>query len=94
MRCDRGTENSRPESREAEPGDPVAPRLRDEQQREAEAGDRAAELRQADQRTITAARETCPSSLTVSVYRPARCDARRRKTGEVANPFRPPSFQA
>ena len=56
VRRDRGAEHARAERGEAEAGDALALRLRDEQQREPETGDRPAEMREADHRTNTAAR--------------------------------------
>ena len=59
---DAGTERAEPET-----GYALSLRLRDEQEREPETGNRAAEVREPDHRTITAARLTWPSSVTVSV---------------------------
>ena len=94
VRRNRGAEHAGTERREAEAGEPVALRLRDEQQREAEARDRAAELREPDHRTNTAARSTWPRSLTVERVAPARRRRLQTEHGEVANACRRPSCQA
>ena len=56
VRRDRGAEHARAERGEAEAGDSLALRLRNEQQRKTETRDRPAEVREVDHRTITAAR--------------------------------------
>jgi len=93
MWCDSRTENAGTERCETETGDPLASRLRNEQQCEAEARDWPAEMCEPDHRTNTAARPTCPRSLTVSVYRPRVVGAWRRSTGEDEMPFRRPRLQ-
>ena len=67
MRRDCSAEHTRAECGEAKTCSALALRLRNEQQREPETGDRTAELREPDQRTITAARLVRPRSATVSV---------------------------
>ncbi len=58
VRGKRRADHARTERGKAETGDALSLRLRDEQERQAEAGDRPAEMREADHRTITAARLT------------------------------------
>ena len=58
LRRDRREEHAGPERSEAECRHPLAPCLRDEQQREREARDRATEVRESDHFTNTAARST------------------------------------
>ena len=89
----RCAEHARPECCEAEAGDALASRLRNEQQREAEARDRPAEMREPDHRTNTAARLTWPRSLTVSVYRPRVVGACSRSTRDDDLPCRRPRLQ-
>jgi hypothetical protein len=67
LRRNRCAEDARPERGEGECGEPLAACLRDEQERQREARDRAAEVGEADQRTITAARSRWPCSSTTSV---------------------------
>ena len=75
-----------------EPGDPLVARATDEEHCEAEARDRASDLRELPHLTSTRARATWPRSVTVNVYRPRNVDARNRSTGPDANDFRLPSF--
>ena len=67
VRRNRDPEEDGAERGEAETGDAVAAVPPDEQDREADARDRPAELREPAHLTITAARSTWPCSVTVSV---------------------------
>ena len=68
-RGERGREQDRADSRVAEARDAVPARPREQQDGEADAGDRAAELRHPDHfaRTWTAAVVVCPFSATTSL---------------------------
>ena len=93
VRGERRGEHARAERGEAEPREPVAPRAREEQERQPEARDRAGEPREADQRTTTVAVSTWPCSRTVSRYVPGERAARSFNTGADAKPERVPSVQ-
>ena len=86
-------EHAGPKCCEAKTRDALASRLRNEQQREAEARDGTAEMREPDHRTNTAAWLTCPCSLTVSVYRPRVVGACSRSTCDEDLPVRRPRLQ-
>ncbi len=86
-------DDARAEHREAEPGKAVAPRARDEQHGEPEAGDRASEAREVDHLTVTTARSEWRCAVTTSTYRPGCFGARSLSTGPCAKPWRLPSSQ-
>ena len=66
VRVERGREQARAERGEAEAGGALPPRGGDEQQREAETRDGAADAREADHRTTTDRVSEWPPSVTVN----------------------------
>ena len=66
VRREREGDHADAEQREAEPGDPVAPRAGQEEDGEPEARDGAAEAGELGHRTVTTARSEWPCSVTTS----------------------------
>ena len=90
-RCERHREQDAADSGIAETGDPVPTHSREEKDGEADAGDRAAQLREPDHPcTRTTAVLPCPSAVTTSRYVPGVVGARSRRDFPRREPCRWP----